>query len=148
MKTSKFPEQNLVLKGKDDSVEDLPAWFGKDDLRNDVIITCFEVMPLEKVLILFFGKIYFRQYTTKEHFSPVCPEVDNPFQPFTEPIGTVVGNLIDRKVAQFMNEMDADESHPKEVLSTILNGFAIWLVQNITQIKEKNDDTQSDGKSS
>lgn len=138
MKFRSFPEQNLKLLGNGADVVDLDAWVNEE---NDHIVTCWEVMPLEKILILFFSKVYLRMDVPKERFPPVSLEVDNPFQPFTEPIGKVVGSLIDRKVQQFMNDMttgdiyDLTDEATEKALQKILEGFAVWLLQDMTGFK-------------
>lgn len=145
MKPIKFPEQNLTLKGDGNDVIDLHVWCGKNTAGMDEIISCWELMPLEKILLLFYNKIYFSTFTTKDSFPPICPQVENPFQPFTEPLGVVVDNIITRKVTQFVTEMDDDplgDEESKALLKQILHGYSIWFINNMTKLEETKNETR------
>ena len=57
MKPVSFREQNIVYcsqPGEEDEVGDLPAYLGDDQ-----VISCWSVGPLERLLLLFTGRLWF-----------------------------------------------------------------------------------------
>ena len=75
MKPIKFPEQNLVL------AEDQPEYLPLPAHRTEAgqVISCWSLCWMERIQLLWSGRLWLRQLTFGELSQPLLPQVECPF---------------------------------------------------------------------
>lgn len=77
MKPVRFKGMNVTFAEGQPEYLPLPAYRMPDDPRGTVI-TCWELSFLEKIKILFTGKVYISLLTFNQALTPLLPEIDLP----------------------------------------------------------------------
>lgn len=80
MKAIKFPEQNCIYAENQKEYLPLPAFKGKDG----EVISCYKLSFIERIKILFIGKLWLRQLTFNSLLQPQSPTVNYPFEKATQ----------------------------------------------------------------
>lgn len=75
MKPINFPEQNMVIAENQDEYLSLPA-FRSDD---GTVVSCWKLSLLERLKVLFTGKMYLQILTFGGALQPQLPSIDSPF---------------------------------------------------------------------
>jgi len=76
-KPIKFKEMTNQIAEKQDEYMTLPAWISKDEKGE--IISCWKIGILNRIKLLFTGKIWLRQWTFNTPLQPQLIETDKPF---------------------------------------------------------------------
>lgn len=76
IKPIKFKEANTTIAKNQPEYRTLPAWRGG---RNSEVISCWKIGILNRVKLLFTGKIWMRQLTFNNLLQPQHIETDHPF---------------------------------------------------------------------
>jgi hypothetical protein len=79
MKSIKFRESNVVIAKYQPEYLPLPAWYDKSSPRGEVI-SCWKLSFIERLRILFTGKLWFRVLTFHHPLQPQRPSVEYPFE--------------------------------------------------------------------
>lgn len=77
MKPIEFKEQTTIFAKDQPEYQPLPAWRSED--MNDEVISCWKFTFAERMMVLFGGKIWLRQYTFGHKLQPLLPQTENPF---------------------------------------------------------------------
>lgn len=77
MKPIKFKKMNVTFAEGQPEYLSLPAYKVPNDHRGTVV-TCWELSFLEKIKILFTGKVYISILTHNRTLHPLLPEIDLP----------------------------------------------------------------------
>lgn len=76
MKPISFKEQNCIIGKNQKEYLPLPAWKSK----NGIVISCWQLSFLEKIKLLFTGKLWFTTLTFNKSLQPQRLTVDYPFE--------------------------------------------------------------------
>lgn len=71
----KFKEQTCTFAENQKEYLPLPAF----KAENGEVITCWKLSFIERIKVLFTGKVWQRQLTFNQPLQPQCPTVDFPF---------------------------------------------------------------------
>jgi len=80
MKPIKFNGSNCVFAENQPPYLPLPAYKNEKDLKG-VVVSCWKLTFLERLKILFRGRLYFSVWTFNKPLQPQRPFVDNPLTP-------------------------------------------------------------------
>lgn len=75
MKPISFKEQNCVIAKDQNEYLSLPAWKSKDG----TIISCWQLSFIERIKLLFTGRLWFKILTFNKPLQPQRPLIDYPF---------------------------------------------------------------------
>ena len=85
MKPIPFKEQNTVFAKDQEPYLPLPAWKKPNDEKG-VVVCCWGVSFVERVKILFSGRIYLSMLSFNKPLTPNRIYVESPIKYFTAPI--------------------------------------------------------------
>lgn len=74
MKPIDFPEKNVDVAKDQDEYLTLPAYVNKEET-----ISCWQLTWWERVVVLFTGRLWFRQMNFGSPLQPQLPSVKSPF---------------------------------------------------------------------
>lgn len=77
MKPINFKESNVIYAKNQEEYLDLPAYAKNDSVGET--ITCWECSFIERIKIIFTGKIWLRLLTFNKPLQPVMMEINKPF---------------------------------------------------------------------
>ncbi len=75
MKPISFKEQNCIIAKNQKEYLPLPAWKSKDG----VVVSCWKLSFIERIKLLFTGRLWFKILTANKPLQPQRPLIDYPF---------------------------------------------------------------------
>jgi len=78
MKPIKFKEHNKVYSKNQKPYLPLPVY--EDDVQGGRVIHCWELTFLERIRVLFIGKLWINVLNFGQKLQPIRPMVENPFK--------------------------------------------------------------------
>lgn len=76
MKPISFKEQNCTIAKNQKEYLSLPAWKSKDG----IVISCWQLSFIERIKLLFTGRLWFKILTLNKPLQPQRPLIDHPFK--------------------------------------------------------------------
>ena len=76
MKPISFKEQNCIIAKNQKEYLQLPAWKSE----SGIVISCWQLSFIERIKLVFTGKLWFKILTVNKALQPQRPIIDYPFK--------------------------------------------------------------------